>query len=657
MPSVETSIVIRAFNEEVHLPALLQAIRRQTYQDHEVIVVDSGSYDGTPKIAVQHGARLVRIESRDFTFGYSLNVGIRHSSGRFIAIVSAHTLPVDAEWLQRLVAPLRDPAVAMVYGKQLGTEASKFSEIQDFYRTFSDEGRVVAPPDFFANNANSAIRKDLWEQHSFDEVLPGLEDIAWAKHWVENQRRVVYEPRAAIFHIHNETWRQIRRRYYREALSAKWIGIRSRRHIPGLVMQETRYLASDLLQAARARCLGSKFEEIVRFRLHKAAGSVHGIWDGAAMHDPRRRETVFFDKCYKAVVIRAPGHAALEELELPEVKPGDVLVKVAYAGAGASDLRTFDGELEHGDAKASRYPLVPGRELSGVVARVGSNVTALGENVPVVVERTQSCGGCEACRAGEVLECEGRRELGRSGTSGAYGEYLVVPGKSVHRLPEDTDLKKAALCESVAEVLRGLRRLRSALKPASQRTYAVVGGGPAAHLCALVLRSWGLEPRLYARDPQQLALLGDPGLAVSADIEELERYAVVVETTGSADTQNLAIQASQRGASLLFLGDHRTKSHLDIEALVRREKILVFSAGSETTDLREAIDMLPHLELGPLLQPVVPLKDYKTAWKLLRERPGLRLLIEVDPELQDRPASGRMNGRANSAAYLAAGVR
>jgi hypothetical protein len=203
---------------------------------------------------------------------------------------------VDSSWLQQLVAHLRDSAVAIVYGRQLGTDTSKFSELQDFKRTFGAEKQGGAPFNFFANNANSAIRKDLWERHPFDEVLPGLEDVAWAKHWRERAYQVVYEPRAAIYHIHEETWRQVRRRYYREAVSAKWIGIKSRRHIPREMLREGKYLASDLLQAARRRCLSSKLDEIVQFRFHKAVGTVQGIWDGAAIQDPRRREEIFFDK-------------------------------------------------------------------------------------------------------------------------------------------------------------------------------------------------------------------------------------------------------------------------------------------------------------------------------------------------------------------------
>ncbi|SVA58427.1 uncharacterized protein METZ01_LOCUS111281, partial [marine metagenome] len=122
---------------------LLEEIQGQTYQDYEVIVVDSGSFDGTVDIARTFGVQLVEIASRDFTFGFSLNKGIEASRGRFIVLVSAHTTPVDTEWLGSLVEPLRDPKVAMTYGRQVGEIRSKFSERQDFRRIFGEERQVI----------------------------------------------------------------------------------------------------------------------------------------------------------------------------------------------------------------------------------------------------------------------------------------------------------------------------------------------------------------------------------------------------------------------------------------------------------------------------------------------------------------------------------
>ena len=80
----ETSIIVRTFNEALFLGDLLEEIQGQTYQDYEVIVVDSGSFDGTVDIARSFGVQLVEIASRDFTFGFSLNKGIATNKIPFI---------------------------------------------------------------------------------------------------------------------------------------------------------------------------------------------------------------------------------------------------------------------------------------------------------------------------------------------------------------------------------------------------------------------------------------------------------------------------------------------------------------------------------------------------------------------------------------------
>jgi glycosyltransferase involved in cell wall biosynthesis len=90
----EASIIIRTFNEEKHIQALLDALAIQSYTNFETILVDSGSLDRTREIAEGQVDTLLRIDSQDFTFGYSLNVGIQVAKGRFAVIVSAHTLPL-----------------------------------------------------------------------------------------------------------------------------------------------------------------------------------------------------------------------------------------------------------------------------------------------------------------------------------------------------------------------------------------------------------------------------------------------------------------------------------------------------------------------------------------------------------------------------------
>ncbi|HWR91923.1 MAG TPA: alcohol dehydrogenase catalytic domain-containing protein, partial [Desulfobacterales bacterium] len=398
------------------MPGLLDAIKTQSVSSHETIVVDSGSIDGTVDIAQNKADKLLRIQSRDFTFGYSLNLGINAAEGRLVAIVSAHTLPLNAEWLKKLVEPLEDENTAMVYGRQVGGPSSRFSEIQDMQRTFGNQRKIMRPPNVFANNANSAIRKDLWRQHPFDESLMGLEDIEWAKHWMEKGYRVVYEPEAALYHIHEESWHQIRRRYYREAVAARWIGVKgARQAIFNPAVESIRLLrdwAGYLTAGHNGLTSKMSFRNMIRettlFRANKSIGTMKGLLDGGIMENPSAREKIFFDRCCQAVVIRRPGEAALEDIEIPGVKPGDVLIRVAYEGVCATDMDIFNGTLGYYKDGTAKYPIVPGHEFSGQVVEKGPNVDHLEPGDAVVVECIQSCGTCDACRKENWTGCRQR---------------------------------------------------------------------------------------------------------------------------------------------------------------------------------------------------------------------------------------------------------
>jgi 2-desacetyl-2-hydroxyethyl bacteriochlorophyllide A dehydrogenase len=638
MPDPEISVVIRTFNEEKYLPALLEALNHQSLNDFETIVVDSGSLDRTREIAAQKADQLLRIQSHDFTFGHSLNVGILMASGKYIVIVSAHTLPASDQWLVKLVEPMHNNRTAMVYGRQLGGDASKFSEIQDMRRTFGSRREILQPPKFFANNANSAIRKDLWQQHPFDESLPGLEDIEWAKYWMERNYQVVYEPTAALYHIHEENWRQVRRRFYREAIAARRIGIKNLKHAGLTLPIETIYTLLDLGSGCftfnKSRQKTRKYFDFAReamlFRINKTIGTVKGLLDGNALENQTARQNIYFDRTCKAVVIHGAGRASLDEVEVPEVKPGDVMIRVAYVSICATDLEILDGTLGYYKDGIAKYPIVPGHEFSGRVVAFGPNVSHLQEGDPVVVECIQSCGVCEACKRQNWIACQSRTELGVIGHNGGYSELVVVPGHFVHRLPADFDLRKASLCEPMAVVLKGIRRLERALQSASDsQRCAVVGAGPLGNLCAQTLALRGHRVTVFDRNPRRLEYLSDLKISVANDLNQLHKYNVLVEVTGDPDALDGILHNSPAGATILLLGLPYAHRQFTFEKIVAFDKTVVGSVGSSAKDFADAIALLPQLETTSFFEKVLPLSDFANAWELARSQKYLKVIFDV----------------------------
>lgn len=269
------SIVIRAFNEERHLGRLLEGIAHQTLKDVEVILVDSGSADSTVSIAESFGARIVRIAADEFTFGRSLNYGVRAATREFVVIASAHVYPVYPDWLECLLRPFADEKVAVVYGKQRGAPAGKFSEHQIFQQWFPDAD-VPRQPSPFCNNANAAIRRGLWEMHPYDETLTGLEDIEWAK-WAQSQGlEVAYAAHAEVIHVHNETPRGVYNRYRREAMAFKRIFPEAHFNIYDFARLTLANILGDILQAGRQRRLFGNIPSITWFRTMQFWGTYQG---------------------------------------------------------------------------------------------------------------------------------------------------------------------------------------------------------------------------------------------------------------------------------------------------------------------------------------------------------------------------------------------
>jgi len=126
----------------------------------------------------------VRIGKDDFTFGRSLNVGCAAATGQYLAFVSGHCVPTTDTWLANLIKPLHDDICVYAYGRQVGNGDSKFSERQLFKKYFP-EVSSMPQQGFFCNNANAALRREVWEAHRFNEDLPGLEDMELGKRLVE----------------------------------------------------------------------------------------------------------------------------------------------------------------------------------------------------------------------------------------------------------------------------------------------------------------------------------------------------------------------------------------------------------------------------------------------------------------------------------------
>lgn len=288
MPDI--SVVIRTYNEQAYLDELLNAIRTQRIDNMsaEIVIVDSGSEDDTLRIAEKHECRIVHIPKAEFTFGRSLNLGCEHARGEYLVFVSGHCVPCNRDWLKNIVLPLQNGTAAYCYGNQVGRDTTRFSEEQVFAKYFDPIARTPQQP-YFVNNANAALLKKTWLNYTFDEQLTGLEDMHLGKRLIEAGENISYADGAAVYHIHNESWAQVRWRYEREALALQQIDPHlhmSKRDLINCIATSVLY---DSLAAIRNKVFWKEFSNIVRFRCCQYWGSFSGSHSSRKLTAEKKR--------------------------------------------------------------------------------------------------------------------------------------------------------------------------------------------------------------------------------------------------------------------------------------------------------------------------------------------------------------------------------
>ncbi len=298
---MDVSIIIRTYNEERHLGSVLRCIGAQQADslETETIVVDSGSTDGTRTIVRDHGCKILEIQKEEFTFGRSLNRGCEAARGRFLVFVSGHCVPVNGDWLDNLIKPLKEGIADYVYGRQLGGSTSKFSECQ-LFNMYYPENSLLPQSGFFCNNANAGLRRTTWETFRFNEELTGLEDMELGKRLVSAGSKVGYVADAPVYHLHEESWTTVRRRYEREAIALQHIMPQVQINFGDFLRYFLSAVLSDMMVVLQQRSFLSAVPEIFMFRLMQFWGSYRGNHEHRKL-SKEMKEMYFYPKAKKSV--------------------------------------------------------------------------------------------------------------------------------------------------------------------------------------------------------------------------------------------------------------------------------------------------------------------------------------------------------------------
>ena len=218
------SIVIPVLNAAPFLPELFAALLRQRpAPPAEIVLVDSGSTDGTAEVARQCPlARVIPVPR--FTHGGSRNLGIREARGEFVVLMTQDAVPKGDDWLRQLLAPFATPDVAAAFSRQQprsdATPMERFFLETHFpaqemiYRLPAGRKGLLFQKDVFLSNVSAALRREIVLKYPFDETLIMSEDQQFARDVLLAGYAIVYAPSSVVTHSHNYTWSQAVRRYF-----------------------------------------------------------------------------------------------------------------------------------------------------------------------------------------------------------------------------------------------------------------------------------------------------------------------------------------------------------------------------------------------------------------------------------------------------------
>ena len=188
------SVIVRCRDKADTIAATLACIREQS-EPAEIVVVDSGSTDGTLDIARRRADVIVEIAPDDFSYGRALNLGAEAAHGEVHAALSAHVTLPHREWLARATDHLARDGVAGASGHMTRADGEVLLEPVD-------QGFEQWMPTWGFTNTAAAWRADVWREHRFDEVMSACEDKEWAWRVLRAGWRIAIDPRLAVSGIH-----------------------------------------------------------------------------------------------------------------------------------------------------------------------------------------------------------------------------------------------------------------------------------------------------------------------------------------------------------------------------------------------------------------------------------------------------------------------
>lgn len=307
---------------------------------------------------------------------------------------------------------------------------------------------------------------------------------------------------------------------------------------------------------------------------------------------------------------------SLKDVPLPDPTPNETLIRVNKAGICNTDL-----EITRGYMKG--FNGILGHEFIGTIAD-----TSLSASVSkrVTAEINCGCGHCPLCNAGDERHCAARTVLGIANRDGAFAEYISVPTRNIHQIPDSISDNNAIFIEPLAAALEILEQIQIT---SSQRVL-IIGDGKLAQLIAHVIASTGCELYVAGKHPEKLEYLRNLPLSTTLT-KELDRtgvFDIVVEASGSPDGFSSAVLKVRPRGTIVLKSTFAQPLTWNPAALVINEITLI---GSRCGRFEPAIKFLTEKkpDFSYLIEHHYPINDAIKAFDHAGKKGARKIVLDM----------------------------
>lgn len=316
------------------------------------------------------------------------------------------------------------------------------------------------------------------------------------------------------------------------------------------------------------------------------------------------------------------------------VPPGDdeVTLDVGYVGICGTDMHIYHGSMDHRVCP----PSVIGHEMSGTVRRIGANVEGYQIGDKVVVRPLDYCGDCPACDEGHTHICHNLNFMGID-TSGALQSTWTVKARTLHKLPDNIDLRTGAIIEPLSVACHDVARARVK----AGENVVILGGGPIGQLIAQVAKAEGANVLISEINETRLKFATDNGVDVidpsKEDIEAVVMQRtngkgadVVFEVAGVAPAVKAMTNIAAVRGRICIVAIHSKPAEVDLFKFFWRELELVGARVYEAADYDKAIELVAssRIDIEPFFTGEFTLDQVGDAFHALDTNPtGMKYII------------------------------